>query len=239
MEKVIVFDLGGTLMEYEGMPLSWLAYYPKGLAAVDTAFALELTEEKIARSVEVLKGYNPRYFPRKEEIPPEKIFGDAIRHWRKKPPVDQVIAQFFQGMELSPRIYEDTMPALSLLKGAGYKIACLTNLPSGMSDALFREGMQDLTEKLDYYLSSELCGFRKPHPAGLDRIAQEFDVPVEGLLFAGDERLDMETAENAGCPFVRIARAKGAASWKGERLFAGVGELASEIIKSLDFTRLK
>ena len=131
------------------------------------------------------------------------------------------------------------MPALSLLKGAGYKIACLTNLPSGMSDALFREGMQDLTEKLDYYLSSELCGFRKPHPAGLDRIAQEFDVPVEGLLFAGDERLDMETTENAGCLFARIARRADAAPWKGERLFAGVGELASQIIKSLDFTRLK
>ena len=42
-------------MEYEGMPLSWLAYYPKGLAAVNEAFALELTGEEIARSVEVLK----------------------------------------------------------------------------------------------------------------------------------------------------------------------------------------
>lgn len=217
-------------MEYEGMPLSWLAYYPKGLAAVNEAFALELTGEEIARSVEVLKGYNPRYFPRKEEIPPEKIFGDAIRHWRKKPPVDQVVAQFFQGMQLSPRIYADTAPALSLLKEAGYGIACLTNLPSGMPDALFREGLQDLTEKLDYYLSSELCGFRKPHPAGLHRIAQKWKVPVESLLFVGDERLDMETAERAGCPFARIARRADAAPWKGERLFAGVKELAYQIV---------
>lgn len=239
MEKVVVFDLGGTLMEYAGMPLSWLAYYPQGFAAVNQALSLGLIQEEIDRSVQVLKRYNPRYFPREEEIPPEKIFGDAIRHWRKKPPVDQVIAQFFQGMQLSPRIYEDTTPALSLLKEAGYGIACLTNLPSGMPDSLFREGMQDLTEKLEYYLSSELCGFRKPHPAGLHRIAQEWKVPVESLLFVGDERLDMETAENAGCSFARIARTKGATSWKGERLFAGVGELASQIIKSLDFTRLK
>ena len=239
METVLVFDLGGTLMEYEGMPLSWLAYYPKGFAAVNKAFALELTEEEIACSVEVLKGYNPRYCPREAEIAPEKIFGDAIRCWRKKPPVEQVIAQFFKGMELSPRIYEDTVPALSLLKEAGRKIACLTNLPSGMPDALFREGIQDLVEKLDYYLSSGSCGFRKPHPAGLYRIAQEFKVPVERLLFVGDERLDMETAETAGCSFVRIARTKGAASWKGERLFASVGELAPQIIKSLDLTQLK
>ena len=27
MKQVIVFDLGGTLMEYEGMPHSWNSYY--------------------------------------------------------------------------------------------------------------------------------------------------------------------------------------------------------------------
>ena len=27
MENVIVFDLGGTLMRYEGMPHSWISYY--------------------------------------------------------------------------------------------------------------------------------------------------------------------------------------------------------------------
>lgn len=30
--KVIVFDLGGTLMEYEGMPLNWSNYYEQGFA---------------------------------------------------------------------------------------------------------------------------------------------------------------------------------------------------------------
>lgn len=28
--KIIVFDLGGTLMEYRGMPLNWSDYYEKG-----------------------------------------------------------------------------------------------------------------------------------------------------------------------------------------------------------------
>ena len=79
MEKIVVFDLGGTLMEYAGMPLSWLAYYPQGFAAVNQALSLGLTQEEIDRSVQVLKRYNPRYFPREEEIRPEKIFGDAIR----------------------------------------------------------------------------------------------------------------------------------------------------------------
>lgn len=227
MKKVVVFDLGGTLMEYAGMPLSWLAYYPQGFAAVNQALSLGLPQEEIDRSVQVLKRYNPRYFPREEEIPPEKIFGDAICHWREKPPVEQVIPLFFQGMELTPRLYEDTVPALSALKQAGYSLACLTNLPSGMPDALFREGIQDLTEKLDYYLSSELCGFRKPHPAGLGQIARAFGVPVETLLFVGDEELDGKTAQNAGCRFVRIVR-DGAASRQGEGVIANLEELVDQ-----------
>ena len=28
--KIVVFDLGGTLMEYEGMPLNWNDYYYQG-----------------------------------------------------------------------------------------------------------------------------------------------------------------------------------------------------------------
>lgn len=39
--KVIVFDIGGTLMEYRNMPLSWLDYYKKGFCrnrALDRRF---------------------------------------------------------------------------------------------------------------------------------------------------------------------------------------------------------
>ena len=70
-------------MEFEGMPLSWLPYYPQGFAAVDEALSLGLTQEEIDGSVQILKEYNPRYTPREEEISPEKIFGDAIQHWKK------------------------------------------------------------------------------------------------------------------------------------------------------------
>ena len=32
--KVIVFDLGGTLMQYVGMPHSWVEFYKKGFDAI-------------------------------------------------------------------------------------------------------------------------------------------------------------------------------------------------------------
>lgn len=35
MIKVIVFDLGGTLMEYIGMPYSWEEYYNQGFEEIN------------------------------------------------------------------------------------------------------------------------------------------------------------------------------------------------------------
>jgi hypothetical protein len=31
--KALAFDLGDTLVEYEGLPLSWEAHYPEALAS--------------------------------------------------------------------------------------------------------------------------------------------------------------------------------------------------------------
>ena len=45
MIKVIVFDIGRTLMEYVGMPNSWLEYYPAAFESVKNALKLEISEE--------------------------------------------------------------------------------------------------------------------------------------------------------------------------------------------------
>lgn len=60
MIKAVVFDLGGTLMEYKRMPLNWEEFYYKGFQNVGTANGLNLTDEEITRATEILKSYNPR-----------------------------------------------------------------------------------------------------------------------------------------------------------------------------------
>lgn len=77
MEQVIVFDLGGTLMEYEGMPYSWISYYEECFNAVNIKCSLELTRDDIRRSVDILKEYNPRYKPREIEYSSEFLFSEA------------------------------------------------------------------------------------------------------------------------------------------------------------------
>lgn len=53
--KVIVFDIGGTLMEYKNMPLSWLDFYKDGFRYVCSELSLNITENDIDKSSDVLK----------------------------------------------------------------------------------------------------------------------------------------------------------------------------------------
>lgn len=109
-------------------------------------------------------------------------------HWQAELPLPQIVEAFFSGLKLIPRLYEDTLPVLLKLRAEGYRIAALTNLPSAMPDSLFCEGLQEPLPLLDLYVSSGLCGYRKPHPAGLLQIAAHFqreDTPFRAVKEEG------------------------------------------------------
>lgn len=204
--QIVVFDLGGTLMEYEGMPLSWIPYYEECFQAVNLKYSLALTKNDIQRSVDVLKEYNPRFKPREMEYTSAFLFKEATKHWNASIALVDIIHQFFSGMKLTANIYIDTIPAITKLREVGFKIAALTNLPSAMPDYLFKADIPIILELLDLYVSSEICGYRKPNNAGLKYIADYFNVNIHDLIFIGDERIDIETAQNAGCKSVLICR---------------------------------
>lgn len=206
MEPIIVFDLGGTLMEYMGMPHSWISYYDACFHAVNNEYSLNLSQDDIRRSVEILKDYNPRYKPREIEFSPEFLFQEATAHWNTGLSTEDIIDAFFSGMKLTAKIYDDTIPAVLKLKEQGYKTAALTNLPSSMPDSLFRADIPQILKLLDLYVSSEICGYRKPNQAGLECIAAHFGTDIHNLIFVGDEKLDIDTARRAGCTSVLICR---------------------------------
>lgn len=207
--SVIVFDLGGTLMEYVGMPHSWADYYEQGFANINDKFRLNKTAADIARSVELLKTFNPRVQYREEEYSPEYIFSRVLEHWRTDIDVTDCVYAFYEGLRLNAVIYPDTLPVLRELKTRKHRIAALTDLPTAMPDELFKKDIAELLEYIDLYVSSSSCGFRKPNCTGLRLIAEHFDVPITELIFVGDEEKDRKTSENACCKFIRIDRKSG------------------------------
>lgn len=204
--KIIVFDLGGTLMQYEGMPYSWVEFYQQGFDSIIQKYNCNVSKEDIQKSVQILKDFNPRVSGREVEYSAEHIFSNALEHWHIDPPIKNCIETFWQGLKLSAKIYPDTIEILQELKKKGYIIATLTDLPNAMPDEIFKKDISELLSYFDYYVSSCVAGYRKPNCKGLQMISNKYGVPVTELVFVGDEEKDRKTACNANCKFVRIQR---------------------------------
>lgn len=204
--KVVVFDLGGTLMQYVGMPYSWENFYYKGLEEIIRKFRYAVSQEVVEKSVQMLKEFNPRIHYREIEYSAEYIFTKILEHWHIDIPMQSCIEAFWSGLRLKAEIYPETINVLQKLKEKDYTIAALTDLPSAMPDEIFRRDISELLVYFDYYVSSSVAGYRKPNCKGLQMISEKFSTPITELIFIGDEEKDRRTAMNANCKFIRIQR---------------------------------
>lgn len=206
--KVAVFDLGGTLMQYVGMPHSWADFYHKGFESIIQKYKCNISQEVVEKSLQMLKDFNPRINYREIEYSAEYIFTKILESWQMDIPIHNCIETFWSGLELKAEIYPETINVLQKLKEREYAIAALTDLPSAMPDEIFRRDISELLNRFDYYVSSSLAGYRKPNCKGIQMISDKFSVPITDLIFIGDEEKDRETAHKANCRFVRIQRTK-------------------------------
>ncbi len=193
-------------MEYKNMPLSWLDFYKNGFRYVRNQLGLNITEDDIDKSFEVLKSYNPRINPREVDVTPEVIFSEATAHWQGKFELSDVINKFYESMNLTAYIYPKTLDFLDKLKAEGYKIAALTDVAIGMPDELHKSYFPELLSYFDMYVSSISCGYRKPNTKGLSDIAEKFGVEISEMIMIGDEEKDIKTAKRFGCKSVLIDR---------------------------------
>ena len=211
--KVIVFDIGGTLMEYLNMPHVWIDYYQTAFERVRETLLPGLTENEIAAAIEVLRSYNPKVKYREIDYTPEVIFTDACSSWACSYDQKAVIDTFYSAMELVPYTFPDSIPALEAIRAKGLKIAALTDVATGMPDELHKSYFPDLMSYFDLYVSSVSCGWRKPNPKGLQDIADHFGVTPQDMIMIGDEEKDIRVAERFGCPSVFINRKDRTVSW--------------------------
>ena len=204
--KLFVFDLGGTLMEYKGMHLSWTDYYKPGFEYVNKQLRLGLSEKQITDSVKIFTDYNPAVNPREKEIEPEVIFGDIIKGWGTTTSVEKIIEIFFESLKLEPVFYEDSIPALEHLKKSGFKIAAMTDVATGMPDFMHKNYVTPLLPYFDLYVSSLSCGYKKPNPKGLRDISEHFRIAPENMVMTGDTQRDINASKNLGCRSILINR---------------------------------
>lgn len=204
--RAVVFDIGGTLMEYCDMPYVWFDYYEAAFERLNCELSLGLSDSQLAHSLDILRSYNPGVNYREVDYPPEKIFGDVTADWHTDVPLDRIIWSFFGAMELKPLIYPESVEVLSELRRIGFIVGTYTNVVSGMPDEMHKSYFAELMPYFDVYVSSCNCGFRKPNPRGLEVIAERYGLKPDEMIFIGDEKKDPETARRFGCRSVLINR---------------------------------
>ena len=205
-KKVIVFDLGGTLMHYVDMPLSWADYYKSGFEKINETYNCNVSNDCIELSVEKLRQFNPRIKYREIEYSPQYIFENVLKHWGVSLNIDDCITVFYDGLNLKAEIYPETIHVLQKLKSKGYIISGFSDLPVAMSEDYFKKDIKPLIELFDSFETSVSCGYRKPNERGLEIIAQRYNIPTNELLFVVDEEKDRLAAERANCEFIEISR---------------------------------
>jgi HAD superfamily hydrolase (TIGR01509 family) len=109
------------------------------------------------------------------------------------------------------RLYPETMPVLEALRSAGYRMGLVSNTPWGTPDYLWEKQVErfGLTEFFEVRLFSSGIGFRKPDPRIFRTALRVLGVRPEGALFVGDEpQADIEGARRAGLATVWLVRGR-------------------------------
>jgi putative hydrolase of the HAD superfamily len=211
--RAVGFDLGDTVCEYAGVPLSWVREYPAALASVAEACRRELTAEMREAGIRVLSRYNTRLTPREDEreYGAEQIFGELLSTWGAAPDcLADAIAAFFRHFRQTLRAFPESADVLNRLHHLGVPTGILTDVPYGMPRALVAADLSQtgLSVADSRLVTSTVVGHRKPHPAGFRALARALRVSCAEMIYVGNERKDIDGGNAAGCRTVLVWRAE-------------------------------
>lgn len=208
--KLVGFDLGETLVYYLNENLNWSGHYGNALKKIADNLRIELDDKKLEEATKILSAYNTRKNPRIQEIKAKDIFTEILNAWDfySENNLESAVKIFFAYFQKDVRAYAETEYTLKSLKERGIKIAVLTDVPYGMPKELVEEDMErtGIKSYIDHLLTSVEVGFRKPHTAGYLALSKLFDADPANIIYVGNERKDIEGANNAGIVSILINR---------------------------------
>lgn len=189
--EAVLFDLGGTLVDYP-VP-SWPVLAGRCVRGVFSGMVVG-AEGRLPPATEVPgpdEAQSRRRAPRPDTPVVHRIMA-ALRRvvrsvsGRTLPNMGEMC---FRPLMARGRLYDDALPALRALRGRGYRLALVSNTPWGTPDYLWGSQLErfDLAPLFEVACFSSEVGFRKPDPrifhAALDRLG----VGPERAFFVGDD----------------------------------------------------
>jgi putative hydrolase of the HAD superfamily len=227
--EAFVFDLGDTLVEYEGLPLGWVDYYPQALSCLASFIGAAPEPAELDSACRVLQRYNTRLFPRENEVSFAKILADLGGCFGAEPAGDpeEAARAFFSVFRRRLRPFPDSGAALAALRERGARIGVFTDVPYGMPRALVLEDIRrsGLEGSFDLIVTSGDVGLRKPAPATLASVAERLGLRAANMTHVGNEQKDVDVARAFGCPAVLLDRSGRLPAWGQDRTIRSLMEL--------------
>ena len=238
MFEGVGFDLGETLVEYEGVPLDWQCEYPRALAAVASLWGGRLTAAQIAAGSAVLRRHNTRLVPRRHEVDGETVFGELLAALGVPATIvpallDPAVDAFFGVFQRRARAFPDVGVALAALAAAGASVGVLTDVPYGMPRRLVLRDLSvaGLDALAPWTLTSVDIGVRKPDAAGFEALARRQCCPASAMVFVGNERKDVLGAKAAGITAALLWRGDSPVpSWDQDLTVTSLEQVVSAVV---------
>jgi len=231
--RAVGFDLGETLVEYEGVPLNWQREYPIALNAVAALWTDCLGASQMAAGTAVLERFNTRLTRRASEVDHTVVFGDLLTAMDAPAThvsalIDPAADAFFAVFQRRARPVQAACQVVDALLGAGISVGVLTDVPYGMPRRLALSDLDvaGLDALAATTVTSVEVGVRKPDPRGFAALATRLGCSPHEMLFVGNEQKDVLGALAAGMSAVLLWRdASPAPSWGQHHCVSGLAQV--------------
>ena len=226
--KLVVFDLGETLINYKDVPLNWSAHYNNALQLACKVCNIAYNENTLAEACQILLKYNTRINPRIKEVSANVIFNEIISLFNiPETSLELFVEIFFEYFQREAEPEETSVELLCYLKKKNIKTAVLTDVPYGMPKYLVEKDLSALRPYIDLLVTSVDIGLRKPMPKGLEFILNHFKISPDETIFIGNEKKDIETANSMNIYSVLLSLEKNPPQWKQRKSIKELIELKS------------
>lgn len=209
----IIFDMGGTLIEYENIP--WPRLYGLSLDAVRQYLrrsGRSLPPRPVFRRQfgallnrrrQLIRAQMREY--RIGELLRSLLRSAGIRLQRDE--LGTVADAYYSVISRQASVYADSESTLRAVRDAGYSIGLLSNTCFRVADHrhdLERFGLWRYLDAADFTSTGR---YRKPHPDAFRRIGRRLGVPLKRCLYVGDRQYeDVQGAQGVGMTPVLVRR---------------------------------
>ena len=100
------------------------------------------------------------------------------------------------------QVYDEVIPGLEALRAKKIRLACVTNKPIGLALPLLEQ--KGLLNYFEVVYGGDSLPHKKPHPAPLLRVCEDFKLHPEHVIAIGDSSNDALAARAAGCRVLTV-----------------------------------